>query len=44
MNGVSQANESEKLTLDPITGTAIGAFFFPRGAVIQHMDMDLTDN
>ena len=45
LNGVSQANESEKLTLDPITGTAIGAFFLlPRGAVIQHMDIDLTDN
>ena len=45
LNGVSQANESEKLTLDPITGTTIGAFFLlPKGAVIQHMDIDLTDN
>ena len=35
-NGISQGSDSDKLSLDPITGTAVGGFFLlPKGATID---------
>ncbi|MEC7255168.1 MAG: hypothetical protein VXV76_01005 [Candidatus Thermoplasmatota archaeon] len=44
-NGISQGSDSDKLSLDPITGTAVGGFFLlPKGATIDYFDMMFVNN
>ena len=40
VNGISQGSNSDKLSLDPITGTGMDGFFLiPKGATIDYFLM-----